>query len=147
MKMMSKCSIDWWCEQCWFGRGKQCYESGQWLAVHTVRGPCYSYDVRSPVSETGLFFGLYMQIEGNKGNIKKAQNPDGVNNSLTNGAVGWSSDFTDGWMYEIHSAHVNPALAFLQPRIYESPSSNVDVQIRLSQVSWLELISSSCSVR
>lgn len=93
--------------KCWFGRGKPCKEVGEWRQLHTVLGPCSSFHVRHPVKETGLFNGLYMQMETNAP--------------------------SDSWIYFIHPANIDPALKFYDEKHYELLNTNNDVKIRFYQ--------------
>ncbi|KZS15814.1 Uncharacterized protein APZ42_018571 [Daphnia magna] len=89
--------------KCWFGRGKPCKEVGEWRQLHTVLGPCSSFHVRHPVKETGLFNGLYMQMETNAS--------------------------SDSWIYFIHPANIDPALKFYDEKHYELLNTNNDEKL------------------
>ncbi|KAI9550306.1 hypothetical protein GHT06_001767 [Daphnia sinensis] len=88
--------------KCWFGRGKPCKEVGGWRQLHTVLGPCSSFHVRHPVKETGLFNGLYMQMETNAP--------------------------SDSWIYFIHPPNIDPALKFYNQK-HELLDTNIDEKL------------------
>lgn len=104
---------------CWFGRNKSCEKSGDWEMIHTTIGPCYSFRIRQPVRETGLFNGLYIKME--LANTKS------------------SSPF-DYWFYYIHPHDVTPALNIYETQYATKNDAlalgkfNTDVKVSYRQV-------------
>ncbi|XP_046464648.1 uncharacterized protein LOC124210553 [Daphnia pulex] len=108
---------------CWFGRNKSCEASGYWEILHTVVGTCYSFRVRQPVRETGLFNGLYIKIE--------AKSP------------------FDNWFYYIHPHNVTPALNIHEIRNASNDflgmgKFNTDVKINYHQAQSLNVRRDPC---
>ena len=99
--------------QCFFGRNKSCSDSGEWYSIFTVIGPCHSFKADEPVTETGLFNGMYMQFDGLTLNTRDRENA--------------------GWIYLTHDPNVDPTLAVYYGN-YLYSNSSVDVQASLTQV-------------
>ena len=99
----------------------------------------------SPVSETGLFNGMYMQMDGatltqpKKTTVSVSLATFNLpSNESTSSATPSGNDAstdvnTFGWTDLMHDARSTPALD-VYPGTYMNPSSSVDVAVTLQQV-------------
>lgn len=92
-----------------------------WYDIMTIMGPCYQFKANEPLRETGLFNGLYMQMDGYKlSNSNHSQSQVPYN--------------ADGWRFMVHAEKYQSVLDIGQRGGIMMPDSSLDVRIILKQV-------------
>ncbi|XP_037091317.1 acid-sensing ion channel 4-B-like [Pollicipes pollicipes] len=101
--------------ECFFGRGIQCFDVGNWREVVTVDGICWTYHNNNSMKQTGVYNHLYLQL----------LDPEPSERQVFGGP---------GFQLLLHEARDDPRVAVHSRGFLAEPGRATDAEVLLEEV-------------